>query len=66
MRGVDVGKVTALIEEHTSGPDLGGLGERVVNVLALNLALDQAVPYVAPSTGPASMAATTIAPATAK
>jgi K+-transporting ATPase ATPase C chain len=40
-RGLSVGQVRTLIDEHTSGRDLGFLGEKTVNVLDLNLALDQ-------------------------
>ena len=43
-RGLPVERVRALIEEHTQGPLLGLLGERRVDVLALNLALDGAKP----------------------
>jgi K+-transporting ATPase ATPase C chain len=39
-RGLDLNDVLALIEEHTDGRSLGFLGERGVNVLELNLALD--------------------------
>lgn len=37
-------KVDALIEANTSKPWLGVLGDPVVNVLKLNLALDQLAP----------------------
>lgn len=40
-REVSLDEVTALVQEHTTGPDLGFLGNDRVNVLELNLALDQ-------------------------
>lgn len=39
-RGMGVDAVLSLVAEHTSGRDLGVLGERGVNVLELNLDLD--------------------------
>jgi potassium-transporting ATPase KdpC subunit len=39
-RALSVSSVLALIARHTSGRELGFLGEPVVNVLQLNLALD--------------------------
>jgi K+-transporting ATPase ATPase C chain len=40
-RAMPVASVEALVEEHTEGRWLGIFGERRVNVLALNLALDR-------------------------
>jgi potassium-transporting ATPase KdpC subunit len=40
-RGLDLDTVMELVEDQTSGRDLGFLGERGVNVLELNLALDE-------------------------
>ncbi len=39
-RGIPVARVRAAIARHTSGRPLGVLGERGVNVLAVNLDLD--------------------------
>lgn len=43
-RGVGVDTVTSLVKANTTGRALGFLGEPVVNVLALNLALDKDAP----------------------
>jgi len=40
-RGLAVTRVRTLIDAHTSGRTLGVLGEKTVNVLELNLALDR-------------------------
>jgi potassium-transporting ATPase KdpC subunit len=43
-RGLTEEEVRRLILEHTDGPQFGLLGEPVVNVLRLNLALEKAAP----------------------
>src|SRR5271170_2431772 len=44
MRKVSTGKVQALIRQYTTDPYFGFMGEPVVNVLELNLALDREYP----------------------
>ncbi len=43
-RGVSVAQINALVQQHIIGRSLGLFGEPRVNVLALNLALQQAYP----------------------
>jgi K+-transporting ATPase ATPase C chain len=43
-RGLHLSKIQTLIDQHISGRDLGILGEKTINVLGLNLALDRLTP----------------------
>jgi potassium-transporting ATPase KdpC subunit len=49
-RGLDPATVERLVKQNTTGRDLGFLGEKVVDVVTLNLALDQ-LTGVAPVNG---------------
>lgn len=48
-RGLSEDEVRAIIDDNTDEPTLGVLGESRVNVLAVNLALDEAAPLAAPA-----------------
>ena len=41
VRNLPLSTVTTLVKAHTDDPQLGFLGEKTVNVLDLNLALDK-------------------------
>jgi potassium-transporting ATPase KdpC subunit len=40
-RGISIDRVISIVDQNTEGADLGLLGERRVNVVGLNLALDE-------------------------
>lgn len=50
-RGVEPARVVSIIEQNIEGEYLGFIGERVVNVLLVNLALDEAFPPAVAPTG---------------
>ena len=51
-RGVAVGEVAGLVNQHVEGRTLGFLGEARVNVLLLNLDIDKRFGRAAPAGGP--------------
>ncbi|HEY4330729.1 MAG TPA: potassium-transporting ATPase subunit KdpC [Phycisphaerae bacterium] len=52
LRHIGSEKLSALVAANTENPTIGFLGEKVVNVLRLNLALDALAPYSPPATIP--------------
>jgi len=53
-RGVAVGEVEGVVNQHVEGRTLGFLGEARVNVLLLNLDLDKRFGRPAPAPAPAA------------
>ena len=46
-RGITVAQVRSIVRKYTSGRDLDFMGEPIVNVLKVNIALDEKYPYPA-------------------
>jgi K+-transporting ATPase ATPase C chain len=58
VRNIDAAKLESLIAANTQQRSLGILGEKVVNVLTLNLALDKAAPFAVPAAATGTVPAT--------